>query len=57
MGCGPERTLYSSPNETDFIVCPECGMKIRKGGKFCTNCGTLLQKDLRVPTSGAGWSK
>ena len=43
---GTERTLYSSPNETEFIVCPECGMKIRKGGKFCTNCGTLLQKDL-----------
>ena len=54
---GTERTLYGSSNETDFIVCPECGMKIRKGGKFCTNCGTLLQKDLRVPTSGAGWSK
>ena len=43
---GTERTLYSSPNETEFIVCPECGMKIRKGGKFCTNCGALLQKNL-----------
>lgn len=31
------------PSEGDFMNCPKCGAKVKKGTKFCYECGASLQ--------------
>jgi hypothetical protein len=44
----PKETV---PMQTEKVFCPNCGVKLREGANFCTECGSAIEYIQQFPAA------